>query len=81
MSLFAHAGLFRTVHHSRELPPDRQLMEWFALTEKPIHVLLTKAARFSRSQAALALKHAHGALRRDYAALSLQRFAGATHKV
>lgn len=56
-------------------------MEWFALTEKPIHVLLTKAARFSRSQAALAREHAHGALRRDYAALSLQRFAGATHKV
>lgn len=48
------------------------------MTEKPIHVLLAKADKFSRSQAAL--EHVHGALRRDYAALSPQRFAGATHE-
>ncbi|MBI2294833.1 MAG: hypothetical protein HYU76_02040 [Betaproteobacteria bacterium] len=81
MSLFAQPGFYRAVHHPSELPPDRPLREWFALTANPIHVLRAKADRFSRSHAALGLEHAHGAPRRDHAALSLQRFAGAARKV
>lgn len=59
---------------------DRQLIEWFAATAKPVHVLLTKADKLSRSQAALALKRADGALRRDYPELSLQLFSSTTRE-
>jgi len=39
-------------------PVDRQLLDWFALTGKPVHILLTKSDKLSRGEAILALRHA-----------------------
>ena len=58
--------------------PDRQLIEWFAPTAKPVHVLLTKADKLSPSQARLALKNAGAELHRDYPGLSVQIFSSVT---
>ena len=35
---------------------DRQMMEWFGPTGKPIHILLTKADKLTRSEAAATLR-------------------------
>lgn len=57
---------------------DRQLIEWFAPTAKPVHVLLTKADKLSASQARLALKNIGADLRRDHPGLSVQLFSSET---
>lgn len=58
---------------------DRQLIEWFAITAKPVHVLLTKADKLSRPQARLALSKAGSELCRDHPGLlSVQLFSSAT---
>ncbi len=57
---------------------DRQLIEWFAPTAKPIHVLLTKADKLSASQGRLALKSLGAELRRDLPGLSVQLFSSET---
>lgn len=57
---------------------DRQLIEWFAPTAKPVHVLLTKADKLSASQARLALKNIGAELRRDHPGLSVQLFSSET---
>lgn len=57
---------------------DRQLIEWFAPTAKPVHVLLTKADKLSAAQARLALKNAGAELNRDYPGLSAQLFSSVT---
>jgi|GEM_PF-37547 len=41
---------------------DCALIEWFAPTAKPIHVLLTKSDKLNRSEASAALKSTSGAL-------------------
>ena len=46
------------------MPLDRQLLAWFATTGKPVHVLLTKADKLSRSAALQTL----AAVRRELAA-------------
>jgi GTP-binding protein len=35
---------------------DRQLLEWFGPTGKPIHILLTKADKLTRSESAAVLR-------------------------
>ncbi len=47
---------------------DRQMLDWFVPTGKPIHILLTKADKLSRSAAALTLR----TVRQDLAALDGQ---------
>lgn len=41
---------------------DRQLLEWFGQTGKPVHILLSKADKLSRSQALPALRAAQATL-------------------
>ncbi len=56
-------------------PLDIQLLEWFAATGKPVHVLLTKADKLSRSQAATQLRKVEARLRKDYPGCSVQLFS------
>ena len=41
---------------------DRQMLEWFATTGKPIHCLLTKADKLNRNESANALRLTHTVL-------------------
>ena len=41
---------------------DVQMLEWFAITGKPVHCLLTKADKLNRSEASDALRLAHTVL-------------------
>ncbi len=56
-------------------PLDRQLLDWFAATGKPVHVLLTKADKLSRSQAAAQLRKTQALLRKEYGQCSAQLFS------
>ena len=56
-------------------PLDQQLLSWFAATGKPVHVLLTKADKLSRSQAATQLRKVETTLRKDYPGCSAQLFS------
>ncbi len=56
-------------------PLDQQLLDWFAATGKPVHVLLTKADKLSRSQAASQLRKVEAAIRKDYPGCSVQLFS------
>ena len=57
---------------------DRQLIEWFAPTAKPVHMLLTKADKLSALQARRALKNIGAELHRDHPGLSVQLFSSET---
>ena len=59
---------------------DRQLIEWFAPTARPIHVLLTKADKLSAAQARQALKNIGAELRCAHAGLSVQLFSSETRE-
>ena len=54
---------------------DRQMLEWFRPTGKPIHLLLTKADKLSRSQAQAQLKQIRAAIDRRYAGCTVQLFS------
>ena len=54
---------------------DRQLVKWFATTGRPIHCLLTKADKLTRSEQAKALKAAKDAAATMLGAISLQLFS------
>ena len=56
-------------------PLDLQLLDWFAATGKPVHVLLTKADKLSRSQAAAQLRKTQTSLRKEYAKCTVQLFS------
>lgn len=56
-------------------PLDQQLLDWFAATGKPVHVLLTKADKLSRSQAGNQLRKVESALGKDYPGFSVQLFS------
>lgn len=56
-------------------PLDRQLLDWFAATGKPVHVLLTKADKLSRSQAGAQLQKVQATLRKEFAGCSVQLFS------
>jgi GTP-binding protein len=43
-------------------PLDRQLLEWFLPTGKPVHVLLSKADKLTRQQAAASLRRVRAEL-------------------
>jgi len=60
------------------MPLDRQLLDWFTATGKPVHVLLTKADKLSRSQAGTQLRKVQSALRKDYPACTVQLFSSDT---
>ncbi|SDX95067.1 ribosome biogenesis GTP-binding protein YihA/YsxC [Nitrosomonas sp. Nm33] len=54
---------------------DLQMLEWFSLTKKPVHVLLTKSDKLSRSQAAYALKEVKYFLTDRYPHCTVQLFS------
>jgi GTP-binding protein len=54
---------------------DRQMVDWFATTGKPIHCLLTKADKLTRSEQAQALKAARQAAAQMLGSISLQLFS------
>jgi GTP-binding protein len=61
-------------------PLDEQLISWFAPTNRPIHVLLTKCDKLSQSACAKALREAQSLLTRRYANCSVQLFSATVGK-
>jgi GTP-binding protein len=59
-------------------PLDLQLLDWFTATGRPVHVLLTKADKLSRSQNAAQLRKAQAVLRKDYPGCTAQIFSSST---
>jgi GTP-binding protein len=56
-------------------PLDRQMLDWFAPTGRPVHVLLTKADKLNRSEGALTLQRVSQTLAQYPAAVSVQLFS------
>jgi len=54
---------------------DEQMLNWFALTAKPVHVLLTKSDKLSRQQATLTLNRVKLHLAEHFAHCSVQLFS------
>ncbi|SDH09870.1 ribosome biogenesis GTP-binding protein YihA/YsxC [Nitrosomonas sp. Nm132] len=54
---------------------DLQMLEWFSLTKKPVHILLTKSDKLSRSQAACVLKEVSCFLTERYPQCTAQLFS------
>lgn len=59
-------------------PLDRRMLDWFAPTGKPVHVLLTKSDKLSRQQARQTLSQVHALLQDVYARGSVQLFSSLT---
>ena len=59
-------------------PLDRQLLDWFSATGRPVHVLLTKSDKLSRSQMSAQLRNVQASLRKDYPACTAQLFSSST---
>jgi GTP-binding protein len=56
-------------------PLDRQMLDWFRPTGKPVHVLLTKSDKLSRQQARKTLGEVQAWLQDAYAQSSVQLFS------
>lgn len=54
---------------------DEQMLTWFAPTDKPVHVLLTKSDKLSRQQATLTLNRVRSHLAEHYPHCSVQLFS------
>ena len=59
-------------------PLDRRMLEWFASTGKPVHILLTKADKLGRQQQLQRLKATHGELAGLPSAATVQLFSSVT---
>jgi GTP-binding protein len=55
-------------------PLDRQMLDWFTPTGKPVHILLSKADKLSNSEKALTLRRVKQALA-DLDSVSVQLFS------
>jgi GTP-binding protein len=60
-------------------PLDQHLLQWFAPRRLPIHILLTKADKLSRSQAATTLRRFREQLSASGIDCSVQLFSSQTH--
>ena len=70
------AGLILIMDCRHPLKPlDRQLLEWLSMRGTPVHVLLTKADKLSRRQAADTLLHVRQALKTCYPQATAQLFS------
>lgn len=70
------AGLVLIMDIRHPLTPlDRQMLNWFGPTGRPIHILLTKADKLSKSQAGAALREVRKALQEAYPQCSVQLFS------
>ena len=56
-------------------PLDRQMLDWFCYSGKPVHVLLTKSDKLSRGEAALTLTKVKKELNENWANCSAQLFS------
>ena len=56
-------------------PLDEQMLEWFAPTGKPIHILLTKSDKLSRQQATMTLNRVKSQLAGHFPACTVQLFS------
>ena len=56
-------------------PLDRQMLDWFGPTGRPIHILLTKADKLSKSSAGTALREVRTALQTAYPQCTVQLFS------
>jgi GTP-binding protein len=56
-------------------PLDEQMLDWFAPTGKPVHVLLTKSDKLSRQQATLTLRQVKSYLEEHFPFCSVQLFS------
>ena len=54
---------------------DEQMLNWFAMTGKPVHVLLTKSDKLSRQQATLTLNRVKSSLAEQFSFCSVQLFS------
>ena len=54
---------------------DQGMLDWFAPTGKPIHILLTKSDKLSRQQATLTLKRVKSHLAEHFSQCSVQLFS------
>lgn len=59
-------------------PLDIQMMDWFAATEKPVHILLTKADKLKRQQANKTMREVSAYLEKFYPQCSAQLFSSMT---
>jgi GTP-binding protein len=59
-------------------PLDRQMLDWFASTGKPVHILLTKSDKLSRQQTRDILKNVLLLLCETYPQCSVQLFSSMT---
>jgi GTP-binding protein len=59
-------------------PLDRRLLDWFAVTGRPVHALMSKADKLSRQAAQRHRIEMEEALTRLYPAASVQLFSSAT---
>ena len=57
---------------------DRRMLDWFAVTERPVHVLMTKADKLSRQAAQRQRIETEEALARVYPGVSVQLFSSTT---
>jgi GTP-binding protein len=56
-------------------PLDVQLLDWFSVTGKPVHVLLTKADKLPKSKAARHLAEVVSILDKEYPGYTVQLFS------
>ena len=54
---------------------DWQMLEWFAVTAKPVHILLTKADKLSRQDATKTLRQVQAELRESFPQCTVQLFS------
>jgi len=59
---------------------DQQMLGWFRPTGKPVHVLLTKADKLSRSEAAKTMKKVAADLEKLYPGATIQLFSSPKHQ-
>jgi GTP-binding protein len=70
------AGLVLVMDSRHPLTPlDRQMLDWFSPSGKPVHVLLTKSDKLSRSEAALTLNRVRKELNTTWGNCSVQLFS------
>ncbi len=56
-------------------PLDEQMLDWFAPTGKPVHILLTKSDKLSRQEATLTLRRVESYLGEHFPFCSVQLFS------
>ena len=61
-------------------PLDRQLLDWFAPTGRPVHVLLTKTDKLSKQEANRQLRSVSASLAARYQGSSVQLFSATTQQ-